>query len=654
MSTWRKVCHCLFVAAAVGLFVLPAQADADGAWPTDVGSHALPHGAVALQALDSSDNGPEFPSCRQYVNTRHVPTANTRFVMKFRFLTLPTETEKAAYCGVQMGDNSKGQFTFGPNATKGKFVSFIASAQGSGSAVEIAENDLAVHTIDLKSGEQKFDGEPYGNATIADGSFTLPIYLFAACNGWRTTVGGVPDLSQKMLLFGCKIYEGDELVHDFVPCHYQGLDQLFDTVSGDFYGNDGTGSFHPLAKWKEGDFETEFVDTFGEDGAYLDTGFKPTPSTKVVFDFQMLSAAAKQYCGVQPKGSEKAQMVFGLRDSGGVVRYDSLLTDDQIAASWVSSGVAVDYARHRWTIESGSQTIESYPFGNPVQYGTQAITKNIDNNLYLLALFDGWNGFPTRNYANWQMTARFFGAQIYEAGKLVRDYRPRVRNGVACIREELSGADAYPYRLSYKPKRKAWAKYIDVSANSRCDTGVKISPTIRMELDFQLLKIMTRVQGCGALGYGNGNGNFSFYVSADGWFCATLAAIADQTPTVKLAAADLNRHVVEIGPGAQKIDGVVKGEQSLPAGAGANCPINLFARCRDSSGSSPVTVSDLMVMRLYGCRIWDGDTLIRNFRPIIGSFGESCLYDEVGKEAYTVSGSPYAERANAGLAIILR
>lgn len=43
--------------------------------------------------------------------------------------------------------------------------------------------------------------------------------------------------------------------------------------------------------------------------------------------------------------------------------------------------------------------------------------------------------------------------------------------------------------------------------------------------------------------------------------------------------------------------------------------------------------------RLYGCKIWDNDTLIRNFKPYKDGAGVYCLFDEVEKKYYYNQGT---------------
>lgn len=57
-----------------------------------------------------------------------------------------------------------------------------------------------------------------------------------------------------MTLYNCKIYENEIAVRDFIPCkNPSGNIGLYDVISGEFYGNAGSGSFTagPVVTWDE-------------------------------------------------------------------------------------------------------------------------------------------------------------------------------------------------------------------------------------------------------------------------------------------------------------------------------------------------------------------------------------------------------------------
>lgn len=80
----------------------------------------------------------------------------------------------------------------------------------------------------------------YGNASF--GYTTLSLYLFAI----NTPAEDYAERAFVGNIYSCKIYEGETLVRNFIPC-YRKTDNvigMFELVNGTFYTNQGTGNFN--------------------------------------------------------------------------------------------------------------------------------------------------------------------------------------------------------------------------------------------------------------------------------------------------------------------------------------------------------------------------------------------------------------------------
>lgn len=80
-------------------------------------------------------------------------------------------------------------------------------------------------------------------------SSVLSFYLFWAGN--VTTTGEV-DRAMHGRMYYAKIYDGDELVRDYIPCYKKGESStvgMFDKVTNKFYGNSGSGNFALPKDW---------------------------------------------------------------------------------------------------------------------------------------------------------------------------------------------------------------------------------------------------------------------------------------------------------------------------------------------------------------------------------------------------------------------
>jgi hypothetical protein len=71
-------------------------------------------------------------------------------------------------------------------------------------------------------------------------SFVTPNTLLLFSN--HTTTGGIGGLAE-MRVYACQIFQNDVLVKDFVPVRIGQVGYMYDTVSGELFGNLGTGDF---------------------------------------------------------------------------------------------------------------------------------------------------------------------------------------------------------------------------------------------------------------------------------------------------------------------------------------------------------------------------------------------------------------------------
>lgn len=56
-------------------------------------------------------------------------------------------------------------------------------------------------------------------------------------------------------------------------------------------------------------------------------------------------------------------------------------------------------------------------------------------------------------------------------------------------------------------------------------------------------------------------------------------------------------------------------------------------------GNQSTTQDNFAGLKLYGCKIWDNDVLVRDFRPAKDGAGVYCLYDEIEKRYYYNQGT---------------
>ena len=202
---------------ALGAFATQIYKPTCGEWP---------EGYTKFDYLESSG--------KQYIDTGIAPKATTRVVFGFAYQTVPTSNSYSGWGSV----NSQEAFLFGAGGS-GNFTSIVSSNwKGTDTGVSVDQGD---HVMDLVSGSQKLDGNEYGTTTIGNtASSEQTMYLFAGHVEWSPYV----NYYMSVRVYGCEIYDGENLVRNFVPCtDDQGVPCLYDFVTKMPFYNKGTESF---------------------------------------------------------------------------------------------------------------------------------------------------------------------------------------------------------------------------------------------------------------------------------------------------------------------------------------------------------------------------------------------------------------------------
>lgn len=162
----------------------------------------------------------------QYIDTGFKPNQNTRVVVDF-----------------QVENTNVHVFGSRTAFTDTEFVLFWASnsdfcVQMNNSVFNGGSFDTAArHTVEMTSTTMKMDAAT--KATYSVGAFQCAynMYLFSCPNSSESE-------NVKGKIFSCKVYDGDNLIRDLVPCtNASGIAGMYDAVNGVFYPNAGTGTF---------------------------------------------------------------------------------------------------------------------------------------------------------------------------------------------------------------------------------------------------------------------------------------------------------------------------------------------------------------------------------------------------------------------------
>ena len=163
-------------------------------------------------------------------------------------------------------------------------------------------------------------------------------------------------------------------------------------------------------------------------------------------------------------------------------------------------------------------------------------------------------------------------------------------------------------------------EYIESSGTQYINTGIAPKTTTRVVCDFQY----TATSGQCGWGSTGSKESFFFGVAGDGTFKASVSGNFTVSPTG--VAADTYRHTFDISMSALKLDGTAFANATTSpfSNAASGNTLYLFAL---HAGWSP-NVVNYASMRIYSCKIYDGETLVRDFVPVVrASDSKAGLYD---------------------------
>lgn len=196
-------------------------------------SSRLPDGYTEVQYIQSTGT--------QYVDTGFKPNQDSRVLIKLS--TSETGSHTVFGADIDWVDNG---FALGVGFTHyGKETGTISGL-----------NNGSSHEVDFNKNIISMDGSTV--LTMGASTFSVPHNLALFANN---RAGGIQEKTT-MALYYCRIYDGNTIIRDYIPCkNAGGAVGLYDLIGQKFYGNAGTGSFTagPVVTWEE---PTETLDPY--------------------------------------------------------------------------------------------------------------------------------------------------------------------------------------------------------------------------------------------------------------------------------------------------------------------------------------------------------------------------------------------------------
>jgi len=205
--------------AATGIFIMNINAE----WHV-TGDSGVPTGwNIAYEAEYLQSTG------TQYINTGITNTLNTELYVDFQLTGGTSEDRKIIGQGFKFG--------FGHYTGKWRIVDDAWYNTS-------VSTDTSRHVFSTDGGKYYLDSTLLADRYSHKAAGTYPMLLFAVSSQNSISPDGN---CAKMKLYGCKIYEGNSLVRDFVPVAvddgYNLIGYMYDKVSHSLFSNAGSGYF---------------------------------------------------------------------------------------------------------------------------------------------------------------------------------------------------------------------------------------------------------------------------------------------------------------------------------------------------------------------------------------------------------------------------
>ena len=577
------------------------------------------------------------------LNGRMVVCADLRAEVDFAFTDVATARV--------FGWNSRPSF-YASNDEHNRFAFTV----GSNAIIHYSdmERDTARHTAILDY-PNKYLEVRTGGATSWSKTFTddiepeagkpTPVALFA--NTENGTYTGLKFKHQaKVKIYRARFYRAGELVHDYRPCVKGDVPGMRDHVDGAFVCGENVDAFRVGGDNVETIPDDGYVELTGnnqEAGAkkWIDTGYKPGPATRLVFDY----ALADNYPGAVNDGTKEWWYLSDYTpptDSSpaerlnfaGNVSYTFLWrtgSDDFAAANTeVGAPTTQRGIRRRIVYDSSAKTYSLVTAGytNFTATASTSISRRFERSIRLGANTD----VPPKSYS----PLRIYGLKIYEGSDLLHDFQPKVVNGVPGLWDAQTGDFKVNAESTTTPllncggliATDAGSKdaYLEFTGAQSIDTGFCPTKNTAVIADFQLTNttnvpqqfVWSSDEMCHRL-------YTSITPSRFAWFChnSNSPGMFSDIPvdTLRLTATlDGYNQVAKFERGGETIYNFTGTWQAN----NNTCTSTMRIGSRFAEGGNGWNFT---YMKLYSLKVYDAGVLVRDYVPFVQD-GMAGLYDK--------------------------
>ena len=348
--------------------------------------------------------------------------------------------------------------------------------------------------------------------------------------------------------------------------------------------------------------QVEYIESTGEQ--YIDTEYKPNQDTRIIADFQYtMNNKGYRFTGEEYNGTK-----FRFGTSNGIY--------------WMLGYGSQEYQRlgssdtNRHTLDFNKNNIY---LDNTLLYSYNYETFASDYNMYIFSI-------NSDSIADLSPT-KLYSYKIYDNDTLVRNFIPALdKNGVVCLYDTVTKKTFYNKGtgIFYCTKNKyTECEYIESTGQQYIDTEYKPNQDTRIIADFQYTM---NNKGYRFTGEEYNGTKFRFGTSNGIYWMLGYGSQEYQ----RLGSSDTNRHTLDFNKNNIYLDNTLLYSYNYENFT-SNHNMYIFSIKSDS-------IADLSPTKLYSYKIYDNDTLVRNFIPRLNK-GVPCLYDTVTNKSFYNQGT---------------
>ena len=375
----------------------------------------------------------------QYIVTDCYPTDKVKVVCDFQIVA---ETASKSILGNKDNAGTGASFLVWQNAAPNLEGSFTSESNGDiwsgrlrtgvGANRYVVEIDYAAGTFVLRNPDGSLatpDGGVKKPAGVRrTGTASRPLSFFASTPSWNDA----GQAFSKMRLYSAQVYEDGRLVRDYVPCRKGDQVGLCDRQSGRFLpralGN---------ALACGGDIKVVEDDPYVElDGTdYIQTNYLPWPDTRLDLDFALTDATTTQQFLLEAGSEAKDDLQVRVYMNGGK------------GVSWSFADANnyttfPDNGTHQIPVVAGRRqqsVVDGHAGTTSLGYDGVMLATNILWTTHTVPSVSAKMRLFHNRFSNIFARGRIYGLRISEGGVPKHDYQAVKENGVAFLRDRITG-----------------------------------------------------------------------------------------------------------------------------------------------------------------------------------------------------------------------